>query len=456
MDSKNANSEMLVKIECVIATLLKRIGPIVLLVLICGAGFDVFRTFTYEPQYMTSMQAALVLEENTYSNLSNAQAYVTTLDYIFNGQVVKDYVIEKMGAEDVSYTCNITSQNGTNIVNIAVRAPTRRESYYALKYLSEWYVNNAGEYHLSYEMDVLQDAMMNDSPVNVNGHMTNFRNGALIGLLFVVIYAFIIYLRPTIKSAADIERSLDGRLFARIPKERKGMMRNRKEAILISSLKTSFAYKEAIKKLRNRIESSGEKHGYKTFMITSSVENEGKSSIAANLALSLAKNDKKVLIIDGDLRKPSLHKIFDLKTDRSINNYLNGQSDWQSQVEYLDRHELFVLCAIQDLGNSEDLIQNGMEKLIREAREEFDYVIIDTSPALGINEPLIINEWVDASILVVKQNEAPVTVINETITRLVLAKNNLIGCIYNAGVMDLTRNRKIYGYRYGYNRYDRR
>ena len=74
----------------------------------------------------------------------------------------------------------------------------------------------------------------------------------------------------------------------------------------------------------------------------------------------------------------------------------------------------------------------------------------------GSNEPLIINEWVDASLLVVKQNEATLTLINETITRIVQAKNNLIGCIYNSSVADLSRNRKIYGYRYGYNRYSRR
>ena len=456
MNNQKQNNDLLQKIECTAASLVKKSGILFIWILVCAIGVDVFKTLTYAPEYMSTMQAALVLEENTYSQLEQAQSYITTLDYIFNGQVVKDYIKEKMNVDDVEYTCNVSSQNQTNIVNISVTAPTKREAYYSLEYLTEWYVNNAAQYHLSYELDVLQRSQLNESPVVANGHFRNLRLGVIISFVFILIYAFIIYLRPTVKTANDIEKQADCRLFARIPKEHKKHGRYRKDAILITSLKTSFAYKEAVKKLRSRIESSAEKHGYRTFMITSSVENEGKSSIAANLALSLSQNQHKVLIIDGDIRKPSLHKIFQIRTDRSINQYLEGKQSWESQIDYLEKQNLSVLCAKQDLENSEKLIQDRLKGLIEEAKKEFDLVIIDTSPAYGINEPLIINEWVDASLLVVKQNEAPLTLINETITRIVQAKNNLIGCIYNSSVADLNRNRKIYGYRYGYNRYSRR
>lgn len=456
MNNQKQNNNLLQKVECVIASLLKKSGILFIWILVCAIGVDVFKTLTYAPEYMSTMQAALVLEENTYSQLEQAQSYITTLDYIFNGQVVKDYIKEKMNVDNVEYTCNVSSQNQTNIVNISVTAPTKREAYYSLEYLTEWYVNNATQYHLSYQLDVLQRSQLNESPIVANGHFSNLRLGVVISFVFILIYAFIIYLRPTVKTPNDIERQVDCRLFARIPRERKKRGRHRKDAILITSLKTTFAYKEAIKKLRNRIENSAEKHGYRTFMITSSIENEGKSSIAVNLALSLSQNRHKVLIIDADLRKPSLHKIFQIKTDRHINQYLEGKQSWESQIDYLEKQNLFVLCAKQDLENSEKLIQDKLAELIQEAKQEFDFVIIDTSPAYGINEPLIINEWVDASLLVVKQNEATLPLINETITRIVQSRNNLIGCIYNSSVADISKNQKIYGYRYGYNRYNRR
>ena len=191
-------------------------------------------------------------------------------------------------------------------------------------------------------------------------------------------------------------------------------------------------------------------------MITGSLENEGKSSVAANLALSLAQKNYKVLLIDADIRKPSAHKIFELKTKRCINEYLNGIQKWESQIEYIKKYDLFVLCAKPDLNNSEKML-NGekMKRLIEEASKEFDYVLVDTSPACFLNEPIIINEMVDASLLVIKQNLATTRAINETISRIVSSKNNLIGCIYNASVIDLIKENKAYGYRYGYNRYDR-
>lgn len=235
---------------------------------------------------------------------------------------------------------------------------------------------------------------------------------------------------------------------------RKFWKRN-KSAILITSIKTSFQYKEAIRKLRSKILASSAKHNYQTIMFTSTLENEGKSSVAANVALSLAKSGKKVLLVDTDIRKPSIHKIFNIKTHRSLNKYLEGEK-WENQVVFYQKHELFIMCATPDLKKSEDLLSNGrLEQFLNEAKQKFDYVIIDTSPSLDLNEPLLIAPYVDAILLVVKQNEASARMINSIIDRLSRVKNNIIGCIYNSNVYDFSQTSKTYGYRYGYNRYRR-
>lgn len=453
----NRNNDLLFFISCILSCILRKLGIIVICLLVSGMGLDIYRTLTYRPQYRASMSAALKLEQNTYSQLQAASSYITTLEYILNGQVVKNEIMEKMDTDSLDMHCYVTSQNNTNIVSIQVISPTKKEAYYSLKYLIDWYKNNAEKYHLSYQMDVLEKETLNDTAINLNSHFHNFKWGVIYcAVALFVFLSLYIYLRSTIKNAADIERYLDCRLFSKIPKEKKSKKRKKhKDAILVTSLKTSFAYKEAVKKLRNRFEVSSSKHGYKTVMITSSVENEGKSTIAANLALSLCKNNKKVLLIDADLRKPSLHKIFSIKTSKTLNHYLKGQATWQSQIQYLNTHHLCVLCARQELKDTEVILQR-MYDLICEAKNEFDYIIIDSSPAYGINEPILMNEWADASFLVVKQNEASVQVINETIARLVQAKNNLIGCIYNSSILDFTQSNKVYGYRYGYSYYSRR
>ena len=123
---------------------------------------------------------------------------------------------------------------------------------------------------------------------------------------------------------------------------------------------------------------------------------------------------------------------------------------------FLENYQLSVLCADQDLNLDEKVLETKLAQLIKEAKSKFDYIIIDAAPTLGLDEPLVINRLVDASFLVVKQNEATVSHINEVISRLVQAKNNLIGCIYNASIYEMNQGNMVYGYRYGYNHYNRK
>lgn len=451
------NNFIVLHLFFILSYIMKKIGLIALCIVISGIGFDVYRTLTYKPQYMSSSSVALKASDSTYSQMEQAETYAKTLEYIFNGQVVKNDIMDKMQVSDLNMNCQIVDQGSNNIVNIQVIAPTKKESYYSLKNIIDWYQNNAAQYHLTYQMTILEDAILYENPIASNNHRRNFGLGALYCLIILlVIITCLVYFKATIKTANDVEKLLDCRLFSKIPKERKKRrIRKRKEALLVTSLKTSFYYKEAIKKLRNRFEISSKKHSYQSIMITSTVENEGKSTIAANLAISLAQSHYKVLLIDGDIRKPSLHKIFSIKQTKNINQYFFDDVSWQSQVQYIENYHLSVLCTKQDLNLDEKILENKLSLLMKEAKDEFDYIIIDVSPSYGIDEPMIINAFVDASFLVVKQNEASIQMINDVINRLVQTKNNLMGCIYNGSVFEIGQNNKVYGYRYGYSRYSR-
>ena len=116
-----------------------------------------------------------------------------------------------------------------------------------------------------------------------------------------------------------------------------------------------------------------------------------------------------------------------------------------------------VTCAKKDIEHAEELAHSEkMNDMIQNARNIYDYVIIDSSPARYLNDPAVMNEMVDASLLVIKQDNATAQVINETIARITNVKNNLIGCIYNASIYDIVKQQKVYGYRYGYYRYHRK
>ncbi len=462
MEDNNRQTLILfTKISCVISTLFKKWRTIILITLMCGMSFDVVKTVIYVPQYASTATAILSGETNSYSNLEDTINYIETLKYIFNGQIVENYIEEQMQIEELDINCSISSVNNTNIVRIQVTSSSKAQAYYALNHMEAWYKNYKEQYQFPYDFKIQDKQTMNTDPINPNSHIINFRNGAVISAgLTIVILGVFAYLNDTIKTSYDIDYKIESRLFAKIPKEIKSKGKNifkkSKQGLLITSLKTSFHYKESIKKLRNRFEESSKKHKYKSIMITSSLENEGKSSIAANLAISLAQNDHKVLLIDGDIRKPSVHKLFDISTDLTLNKYIEGDNDWKDLCVPFGKYNLDLIVTSQQLENAEKYIHsNKMKELIEEASKDYDYVIVDSSPARYLNEPLIINEYVDASLVVIRQDEANVKVINETINRLNNSNNNVIGCIYNASVIDLIRQQKVYGYRYGYNRYTR-
>lgn len=458
MDENRTSRDLIMKLACMISYVLKRWKLIVLIALIGAMGFDTVRTLMYHPRYQASVSATLGSEQNTYSQLDTTQAYIRSLSYIFNGQNVQSYLQERLGNEDSTLTCSVNSVNDTNVVNISVQADTRRDAWFGLQYVLDWYRTNGDKYHFNYDLNVTQTNPISEAPVSANSHVRNLMMGGIGGGVFIAaVLLLLAYFSDTIKTPAEITTRIDCRMLARLPKEhkRRGIRfwKKNREALLITSLKTSFRYKEAVKKLRSRIEESSRKHGYQTIMVTSVMENEGKSSIAANLAISLAKGGHHVLMIDADIRKPSLDRILNMDTEHSLNAALSGK-DWKKEVMHSERFHMDVLCSTQDLENVEKLLSSEqMKKLLEEAKQSYEFVIVDTSPAAGLSDPLIISEHCDASLLVIRQNLAGARRINDAIDRLVTVRNNLIGCIYNGAVFDPLSEQKAYGYRYRYNRY---
>ncbi len=458
MDENRTSRDLIMKLACMISYVLKRWKLIVLIALIGAMGFDTVRTLMYHPRYQASVSATLGSEQNTYSQLDTTQAYIRSLSYIFNGQNVQSYLQERLGNEDSTLTCSVNSVNDTNVVNISVQADTRRDAWFGLQYVLDWYRTNGDKYHFNYDLNVTQTNPISEAPVSANSHVRNLMMGGIGGGVFIAaVLLLLAYFSDTIKTPEEITTRIDCRMLARLPKEhkRRGIRfwKKNREALLITSLKTSFRYKEAVKKLRSRIEESSRKHGYQTIMVTSVMENEGKSSIAANLAISLAKGGHHVLMIDADIRKPSLDRILNMETEHSLNAALSGK-DWKKEVMHSERFHMDVLCSIQDLENAEKMLSSEqMKKLLEEAKQSYEFVIVDTSPAAGLSDPLIISEHCDASLLVIRQNLAGARRINDAIDRLVTVRNNLIGCIYNGAVFDPLSEQKAYGYRYRYNRY---
>ena len=454
MENNVQNENLLTIVKCIIKDILQRWILIVAVMIVFGSVFDFMKTVTYVPQYGTSMTATLSGGEDTFKNIDKVQSYVNTLDYLMNSNNAKSYVKKKMPISKTTYKAEVTLKQA-NVVKFKVTADTKREAYFSIKYLNDWYRENTERYSFPYNITVLKESKFSTKPVNPNSHIKNFLIGAVgSGFVLSCLFGLYFFLRDTIKSEEEVENKLDTRLYAKLPYEvKKREDARNKKAILITSLKTSFFFRESMNKLRSKVEASSDKHGYKSFMITSAYENEGKSSVAANLALALAKNGRKVVLVDADFNKPAVFKIFDLDGSKSLNKAIEGTSSWSSQI-VSDRTGLDLLPCSQDTLKSEILTNSKkLDEIMKELREEYDFVIVDTSPAYLLNETMAMNELVDATLFVVRQDYATSDVINETVKCLTYVKDNVLGVVFKNVVSEGNKGTSNYNNRYGYNKY---
>lgn len=247
------------------------------------------------------------------------------------------------------------------------------------------------------------------------------------------------YLRFTVKTKETARRQLDGHVIGVIPYETKNRtlktaIKRRKKALLITSRLHSMAFSESVRKVSTLVEHHMKRRNQKILLITSAEENEGKSSVAVNIALAMAEKGKKVLLIDSDLRKPSLYKIFEKKKDtaHSLSEFLEGKCEIQDTV-VKEKEGLFVVYQYQSIRESgKDLNGEMMKQFLRSCRKLVDYVIVDTSPMNMTTDAEIIMGEVDTVAVVVRQDWSSIGVINDISDVVTQSGVDFAGYILNA------------------------
>jgi capsular exopolysaccharide synthesis family protein len=225
-----------------------------------------------------------------------------------------------------------------------------------------------------------------------------------------------------------------------------------KNPLVIEAGKRSFVAEE-FRKLRVSLSFLGIDSSHKKVLITSSISGEGKSFIAANLAVSLSLTGKKVVIVDLDLNNPTISKILDVVQEDGITQYLTGEREPEEIIKRVKAHEnLFFISAGSLPENPSELLANGRVKEIIDYLENiFDFVIIDTSPIVLVTDGYLLTGLCDATLYVVRHKYTPKMLIKR------LDENNQINPINNPAIIfngvkmrGFFKNNYGYGYDYVY------
>ena len=202
---------------------------------------------------------------------------------------------------------------------------------------------------------------------------------------------------------------------------------------------------ESYRTLRTNLQYSSFDKEYKVIVVTSSEPGEGKSTTAGNLAISLAQGEKKVVLIDCDLRKPSLHKRFKVSNIVGLSDVLIGMEKLEDAGNRYKKNLMILTSGKVPPNPSEMLGSKAMTALLDTLREDFDYIILDTPPIQLVTDSQILATKADGTILVIKAEATKKEAVQSSINLLKKVNAHIIGTVLNG--VDNKKNK--YNYYYG-------
>ncbi|MEN6607713.1 MAG: polysaccharide biosynthesis tyrosine autokinase [Bryobacteraceae bacterium] len=206
-------------------------------------------------------------------------------------------------------------------------------------------------------------------------------------------------------------------------------------------------YDEAVRTLRNSILLTDFDRRLRTILVTSASPAEGKSTVAAHLAVAHAEQGHKTLLIDGDLRRPSVHRRFGIPSVLGLSNVLVAELPWRDAlVKPQGVAELDILPAGPPSRRASDLVGRGLAQVLEEASSQYDLVILDAPPLLGFAEPLQMATSVDGVIVVTRAGETSRKAINSVITTLSRLRANILGVVLNEVHQGMSSSYYYYGH----------
>ncbi len=445
--------------------LLEKWWVIVLCAVLCAlVGLSVaFATYTetYSSKIMfiaSNKSSAITVAGTSQSDLIASASLAESFKYVFTTTELSTAVANSCGykvtPEDIKTFVSVNSIDETAIVNLTVTTTDPKVSYSIANAYVDNYQSAIERAFPSTALTVIDPPLLAEKPNDDSSKIIYTLLGFIVGAFAacVSIIAAVIF-KDTIKNSDDVTSKLGMKLLGVISKVNRKGKKGETKSLLITDKKTGFAFIESYKLIRTKIEHAALRNDYKTIVVSSTMENEGKTTCATNLALSLAQNGKSVLLIDADLRKPSVAKTlgFSANDDEGVCGIISGNKTLKESIKYSEKYQLFVLVTGKSVENSSEILSSPkMEEIIESAKKEFDYVIIDTAPCGILADASILAAYADTIVLVVKQDYASARRIKRAVENFENSGTEIAGCIFNNSEKGTFSKGSFYGKKYSY------
>ena len=424
--------------------------------------------FRYVPIY----EAYTTFTVNTVSTVNyNSRSQKNTVTnkmgqvfpYILTSDALKSLVLEDLGYEkEEGFPASISASvvQDTNLVTLKVQSEDPQVAYDTLRSVLRNYPSISEVAIGDVELKQMDESGFPAKPANTPGS----RKAALAGM-GVSFFLCLVWLsiksvtRTTIRTEEDLSNCFNAEYLGNIPSVVfKKRSRSQGNSILIDSEGIPFSFVESVRTIRHRVEREAQKYKAKVIVVTSALQSEGKTTTSTNLAIALANRKHNVLLVDGDLRKPSVLPALGIEpVEKGVVDLLAGKAEVDEILTpYKDRKHLEILPGGIPTNNPTALWSNEKTlRLVNQLRDKCDYVIIDAPPSAIVSDASLIARISDGCVFVVRQDYASIDTLREGMEMFRGTGCKLLGCVLNhaeAGGSGYGYGRYGYG-KYGYGRY---
>ena len=403
---------------------------------------------------------------DVYENLNYGADSASRLKNILESKELKDTVAKELGLKSFEGKTSAQTLGESNLLEITVRAKSPYISYKEAESILNNYTRFSGDLVGGTELTVLERPKVQEKPEHpLENVKYSFLFAGLVFLVICVLLALRSSMRDTVHNSAEVESKIDAKLLATImheEKHRRGKRRigGKKASILITDPVTSFRYTEDMRKLAARILNEMTEKKQKVLLISSSMENEGKSTVSANIALAMSQINPKVVLVDMDFRKPSMYKILNLQDakfadlgeniEKRNNSNAGGFSEEVKSMLYrIPGTELSCVLCRKSVPQAVEKYSDQLRRILEEIKKEADFIIIDTAPISLVSDAEELATMADTSVIVIRQHWVEAKEINDTIDALG-GREHVLGCVFNnARKGNVGGATSEYGYGYG-------
>lgn len=407
--------------------------------------------------YTATMEMAMIARDNSANLLSDGSlnSAMTRNLNVLNSEMLAEQMDKDEDIADIPGSVSASQVAGTNLIALTASADSAENAMRLLKSALSSYPTLSGYFESGYMLRNLTGLSVD----NINEAQPRTAYYAALGLLLVLaagigLTVFFCISTERIHSRDQAEAVLDIPVIGSVRFSRK---KRKQKALLVSSPLADGLYVEDIDKLATRVQEKMAKEGRKILMVNSIQENEGKSSIAVNLALNYVRRGKRVILIDTDMRRPAVAKILDHTVEKgtSLSDYLKGECPLQKAM-YVDpkQKNLRYIFQASAVGEADRLLESReFSELLRRVASHMDYVILDTAPIGAVRDAEVIAAAADAVLLVIRQDGVRAAEVNDVVDVLDDTGVAVLGGVLNMekGNRGSSYSRRGYGkYYYGY------